>query len=289
VSAHPALTFDLVLATMGRTSEPRRFLESLATQTGFRVIVVDQNPDDRLSSLIGDFETAFPIIRLRSEPGLSRARNTAFPRLTSAVVAFPDDDCWYPPTLLQDVGAALAHHPEWDGLSGRSVDEVDRPSVTRWDSSPGWITPRNVWRRANSVSIFLRRTLVERTGRFDEALGAGAGTAWGACEEIEYLLRGIAAGAHVRYEPRLLVHHPRTREQVTERRPDPSSGYAYGMGMGRVLQTSHAPRWFVAYHLLRAFGAASLALLGGRTAVSRFYFAVGRGRLRGWRSASTAS
>jgi glycosyltransferase involved in cell wall biosynthesis len=92
------MKFSLVLATVGRTQEVARFLDSLARQTyrDFELIVVDQNPDDRLVELLRPFELRFPIIHLRCERGVSRARNLGPKYVSGDIVGFPDDDCWYP-------------------------------------------------------------------------------------------------------------------------------------------------------------------------------------------------
>ena len=99
------MRFSLVLATVGRTEELNRFFASLdyATHRNFEVILVDQNPDDRLNSVLDHYDGRFPALHLRSERGLSRARNVGLRRVTGDVVAFPDDDCWYPPNLLNQV------------------------------------------------------------------------------------------------------------------------------------------------------------------------------------------
>ncbi len=46
--------FSLIVATLGRTDELIAFLESLVAQSerNFEVIVVDQNPDERLEPVI---------------------------------------------------------------------------------------------------------------------------------------------------------------------------------------------------------------------------------------------
>ena len=51
------MRFSLIVATLGRTAELRRLLESLAVQThqDFEVIVVDQNTDDRVSQILAPF------------------------------------------------------------------------------------------------------------------------------------------------------------------------------------------------------------------------------------------
>ena len=47
------MSFSLIMATLGRTDEPRRFLDSLESQTfrDFELILADQNDDDRIAPM----------------------------------------------------------------------------------------------------------------------------------------------------------------------------------------------------------------------------------------------
>ena len=76
-------SFDLVVATLDRVDELGRLLHSLARQSHrrFRVIVVDQNTDDRLDAVLRRY-SELQIDRLRSQPGLSHARNAALLRVS---------------------------------------------------------------------------------------------------------------------------------------------------------------------------------------------------------------
>src|SRR5258708_17990546 len=96
------LNYTLIIATLGRATELETLFESLALQhyPGLDCIVVDQNPDDRLKEIIDRWQDAFCIRRLRSSPGLSQARNIGLQYATGDIVAYPDDDCWYSPSLL---------------------------------------------------------------------------------------------------------------------------------------------------------------------------------------------
>jgi glycosyltransferase involved in cell wall biosynthesis len=275
------LSIDLVLATVGRTDELERFLRSLAAQAyrDFRVLVVDQNPDDRLDPLLGHHR-ALQALVLKSKPGLSRARNVALDYIEGDIVAFPDDDCWYPPQLLAQVATSLGDHREWDGLAGRAVDDAGKPSTGHLDDQAGPITTLNLWRRVSSCTLFLRRSVIEAVGGFDESLGIGAGTPWGAAEDLDYAVRSVARGFSLHYDPTLRVHHPQKREG--SHRPDARQGYAYGAGFGRTLRKNGLPSWFAVYCLARSYGAAGLNLVAGRPARARFFWEVGRGRTRGW-------
>src|SRR5690349_10889036 len=118
----PHITISLLLATVGRTAELENFLLHLDAQTYrcFELIVIDQNPDDRLVAILSEYGQRFPIRHCRSGRGLSRARNVGLPAATGDVIAFPDDDCWYPPDLLQQVAAIFSENPAVDGITGRS-------------------------------------------------------------------------------------------------------------------------------------------------------------------------
>ena len=63
---------------------------------------------------------------LRSAPGLSRARNTALPRVEADLVAFPDDDCTYSPDLLARVVARFDDDPSLGILCGKLEDADGR-------------------------------------------------------------------------------------------------------------------------------------------------------------------
>jgi GT2 family glycosyltransferase len=280
---------DLVVATVGRSEELSRFLRALNVQSfhDFRLIVVDQNCDDRLAPILSSFEGAFPIIHLRSKPGVSRARNAALGRLEADFVGLPDDDCWYPPDLLERVATFLSGHPESDGVGGRAVDDVGEPAAGQLDAAAGAMTIFNVWRRVATYTLFVRRRLIDAVGPFDEELGPGSGTHWGGAEDLDYVVRALRVGCSVYYDPTLTIHHPRTREQSSH--PDAWQGYEYGAGLGRTLRKNGLPWWFAGYYFVRSFVASGLSLLVGHPRRSRFYWAVGKGRVRGWWSGSSRS
>ena len=205
-AARPSV--DLIVATVGRTDELDGLLRSLAMQTAppARVLVVDQNEDDRLAGLAAA-HPSLAIERLRSERGLSRARNVALPLVAADLVAFPDDDCRYPPELLERVTARFAAEPALGVLTGRLQDEDGR-ATGRWGSERRRVGTDDVWRAGTSATIFARREVVERIGAFDEALGLGPDARFGSGEEIDYLVRALRAGVPVEYDPALVVIHP---------------------------------------------------------------------------------
>jgi glycosyltransferase involved in cell wall biosynthesis len=244
------VTFDLVVATVGRTDELQRFLASLDAQThrDFRVLVVDQNDDERVAPLLDG-----QAVHIRSPLGLSRARNAALPHLAADVVGFPDDDCIYPRDLLERVAVRIEH---LDGVVGREP---------WWTTEAAVLTRNNLWNRAISFTIFLKRGVVERVGQFDEMLGLPASSG----EEIDYLIRALDRGARIDYDPDIVVEHPRKHADVAARD---------GQSVGYLLRKHRYGPGTLARMLVRPAGG---ILLHPRRA--GFHAATLRGRIRGYR------
>ena len=179
------MRFSLIVPTLGRVDPLERLLASVNAQShrDFDVAVVDQNPDDRLAPLLERYAGQFTLRRFTSDRGARGPRNAGLLHSTGDVVAFPDDDCWYPPDLLERVAARLAAEPGLDGITGRPAGDP------YWDAAAGPINPFNVWKRGIEFTLFLRRRLVDRVGILDKALGPGSGTPFWAAEGSDYLLR----------------------------------------------------------------------------------------------------
>lgn len=276
------MKISLILATVGRVEEVRRFLESLATQdvqADIELLVVDQNPDDRLTPLL----TASPrysLVYLRCSPGLSKARNLGRLHASGDIFAYPDDDCWYPDGLLRRIVDLLETHEDWDGVTGRPVDAFGQPSAGRWAAVDGWIEPRRPWHQAISFTMFLRRSVVDCVGDFDEMLGVGCQTPWQSGEETDYVIRALRAGFRLRYLADLHVGHP---DPLTDYNAQAvSRGLRYARGFGRVLRKHRFPLHHAVYWWLRPAAGALIAAAKGQRGRAAYHLAVLRGRLEGW-------
>lgn len=275
------LKFSLVLATIGRDDEVEAFLDSLSRQSyrNFELIVVDQNPDDRVSVLLDHFADYFPIQRVSSRPGLSIARNRGIALISGDIVAFPDDDCWYPPELLAKVVDYFVDSGI-DIIAGQSRDEQNRHSQREWPSQAQIADKQSIWKLAISYTVFMRAECVKTVGGFDERLGVGSATAWQSGEETDYLIRALDQGYALHYFPGLKVFHPQKTgvfNAATIQRAK-----AYGEGLGRVLRKHDYPLWFVAYMLLRPAGGVLVSLLTLRKNKALYHLGVLVGRVRGW-------
>jgi glycosyltransferase involved in cell wall biosynthesis len=271
---------SLILATKGRLAEVERFIQSLLQQDNaiFELIVADQNEDDRLEAILEESIFPFPVQHLRSEVGLSRARNVAMRFATGEIIAFPDDDCWYPSGLLLRVVSELQSQPSVDGLTGRSEEGAGRPSGGSFSRRRGRVNIHNVWQKGISYTIFLRSSVCAAVGPFDEELGVGAQTRFGSGEESDYLIRAAQLGFNVQYLPSLVVFH---RNSIIYDRTDCLKAFRYGMGMGRVLSKHRYKFSYNFYKILRPLGGALLSLLTLRTRKAAYHLAIARGRLCG--------
>lgn len=228
------VTFSLILATVERTFELERFLFSLSQQNcqNFELIIVDQNEDERIVPIINRFKKAFPVTHLKTPyRGLSRARNLGLQYARGDVIAFPDDDCIYPPNLLKEVEAFCRKNPKVDFLivKAKSLDGRD---FSMQPKKAGRVSLWTMWHLSISWALFVTRPVAQQLA-FDEELGVGAGTPWGSGEDIDYGLRALKAGFKAWYEPSLWVAHPNNPPLLDKAR-------RYGRGNGYVLRKHRA-------------------------------------------------
>jgi glycosyltransferase involved in cell wall biosynthesis len=258
---------SLIVATLGeRPGDLCSLLSSLAPQADHlcEVIVVDQNPDpQRVPALLSHFAGCLPVRCVRSEPGLSRARNQGLPLASGSIVAFPDDDCVYPAGLLEWVVDWFQATWRYDLLAVGVKDADGVSSGNRWPQKSCDIRPINAFRTTFSSSLFVRRD-VAATHRFDERLGVGSGTPHGSGEETDYVLRLLKAGAGGRFDRTRNIIHP--RRDMLSGTGSQARASSYGFGMGHLLRVhSLAALWmsFLGYNLARAACALGRANLKG--------------------------
>jgi len=241
--------FSLIVATIGRTDEFSILLRSLAEQTmrDFELIVVDQNPDDRLSPLVEEWASKvgkqdnkesgqIQVKHLRCLPGVSRARNLGLMHSSGEILAFPDDDCWYHPDTLHNVDTWFRKHENYGILSLGCRDEHGRISGNRWWEAECDLKWTNIFRTSGTCCCFVRRPAGMIPLYFDESLGPGAGTNFGAGEDTDFLLTLMSYGIRGRFYSFLYVGHPCRNGYDNVQRAK-----KYGGGFGRVLAKHSLP------------------------------------------------
>ncbi len=279
-------SIDVLVPTVGRVEELQELLESLARQRPVpRVIVIDQNPDDRLVPLVERFGTELSLVHLREEQvNAAHALNAGLRHASADVIAVADDDCAYPDGLVEKVLSLLVAHSEWDGLAGRTADRDGTDTQLRWDTTPGPVTRRNIFRRSIGAAMFFRRRVVEAVGDFDETRGmrvrADGTLSDGGGGDSDYLLRALALGFVLSYDPTIVVHHPSYTPSFGDR-TTMAKGYVYGIGHARLLKEHGYSKLFVLRRAAYVLAGSAYFALRGKPGTARFYAAMGLGRLRG--------
>lgn len=272
------MRFSLVVATLGRERELGELLDSLLAQRrqDFEVIIVDQNEDERLASIEAAYAPRLALRRLRSAiRNANNARNLGLRHARGAIVTFPDDDCLYPPGVLDRVDAAFAADPALHVLTGPAASPEGGLGSGRWRAESGPIDLRTVWTSVIEFNIFLRRDAALALGGFDE--GMGPGNPFGSAEGNDLVCRALARGWRAAYDVALRIVHPdKSLSEVAVERAE-----RYGRGLGFALRRNGAPVAMCLTFLLRPIGGAAISLLRGRKHDAGYYWMTFRGRLAG--------
>jgi glycosyltransferase involved in cell wall biosynthesis len=271
--------FSLIVATLNRIDELAHLLDSLEAQTfkDFEVIVVDQNPDDRLVP-ISNRHPKLAIRHLRSAPGLSKARNVGLPHAEGDIIAFPDDDCWYPSQLLTEIKEWFDLNPNFGAVFTALRDADNRAIGPKWPRTSCIATREKLFSYGISPNAFFRRSLTDEIGLFNENLGIGSPTRFQAGEDMDYFTRPLNLGVQMMIEPRFTVHHPSFHSHERLRR----TTYSYAIGGAYVIRTCGYPFRFFAWCLVKSFGGALVSLARGDLQGSGLYLTRARAQLRGY-------
>ena len=270
---------SLIVATVNRVAELERLLASLDQQSyaDFEVIVIDQNGDDRLVPVLAAHRD-LRVRHLRSESGAGRARNVGLRVATGAIIAFPDDDCWYPPTLLESIVGWLAQHRQIDAVFTTVRDAENQPVGPRWPAQGCTISKANCWNTAIFVNAFLRCSVIDAVGLFREDIGVGASTPYQSGEESDFFLRALALGFAMQYQPSYVVHHPNLHSPERLRR----TAYSYALGCGYVLRLHGYSLPEFGNFLARSLGGAVVNLAQANMVVAYTYLLRAAGQFRGY-------
>ena len=280
------MRIGLLLATLGRSTEVERLLLTLDAQTyrDFELIVIDQNRDDRLVPILQNYKERLSIVHLRrSMPGLSRNRNEGVKALSSdaEILAFPDDDCWYPSNLLADLASYFTSHKEVDGISGICMTKFGTPRG-RWASKPGFIDKSKIFGRCISFTMFLRKTLVDKIGPFDETLGLAPDVPWPGGEDFDYLFRAVTTrpAGRVFYSPQFRVFHDDLPTTLSDKAI--TRRYNDGKGFGRFLKKHQYSKAFLFYYTSRYLGGAAICATLGNIPKAKYRWSALAGTYRGF-------
>ncbi|GMX60382.1 glycosyltransferase family 2 protein [Paenibacillus elgii] len=277
------MKFSLILATCGeRYKELTRFLDFLKLQTykSFELIIIDQNDHNKIENIVSEYYQLFPVVYLKCEKGLSKARNLGIKQSKGEIVCFPDDDCWYNENLLKQIYDLFSKDESLYGVTGSSIDPDGSGEVSKFQNANGVINIYSVWKQAISITIFLRKEVIDSIGFFDESLGVGSNTMYKSGEETDLIIRAIDKKWKIYYFKEVVVYHP--NPVVIYDQNSFQRAYGYGCGFGRVLRKHSYPILFVLKCFLRPFGGAIVSLLSLNISKSRYHLKVLKGRVYGY-------
>jgi glycosyltransferase involved in cell wall biosynthesis len=279
------LTFSLIVATLGRSTELENLFRSLAWQgyPSFECIIVDQNRDDRVKSIVRRWNDTLNLRVIDATPGLSHARNAGLAAATGDIIAFPDDDCWYSSELLSNVSKWFESHAEFSIFTVGALDLDNTASGNRWVQNRCEIRPRNAFRTTFSPTIFIRRTPLTKGMLFDETVGVGAGSRFGSGEETDLVLGLLGNGARGYFDRTWHVGHP--KRDMLSGTIDARRAITYGAGMGYVLRKrSHhlLAASFLVYDLARSLIVAARGSREGATLCMSHAMGIAEGYFQEW-------
>ena len=275
------MRFSLIICTLDRSTELEALLNSLVRQnrTDFEVILVDQNADDRLIDILRQFSPRFPLRLVRmTGTGLSRARNLGLEHANGDLIGFPDDDCQYLEGYLAAVNEIFTDNPSIGCISGHPLYVNTKELATNWRNSSMDLSAVTVLNRCQEFTVFVRRNSL-RDVRYNESLGVGAETLWGADEGPDFLIRLVRNGVRLVYFPFLFVYHPDKVARITTLTLERAASYSRGRGC--LFRLHRFPLKTVAESLLRPAAGSLLYLLRCQPMRSAYYLATLTGILRG--------
>lgn len=205
------------------------------THRDFELLVVDDGSTDDTLDIARRWERTDTRVRVlaRSHGGQSAARNAAIAEARGEFFALLDsDDLWHP-TFLESQLTLLDSEPLVDVVTGNALNlggaHHGRPVNPVQDCRE--ISPLEILERENSIFIMsvFRRSVVERTGGFDETLPLN--------EDYDFWIRAAHAGCVFLHNPVPLGHY--------RRRPDSMSSNHLQMLVGIIRVLRHSRPLFV--------------------------------------------
>lgn len=231
------MKISLIMTTQGnRDKEIVRLFKSLESMNykNYELIFVNQSSSAYTNKLVLEYSKHFSIKEIKVKKcELSKARNLGLRYCRGDIVAFPDDDCWYPSTLFSDI-IKLFKTSNLDFICTSVYDpySMNYYGKRRNLKKRAGINIANIFKYSTSVGIFIRRESLDNGVRFDERFGAG--TEWGCGEEVDFLLQVLYRQCKGEYFKALRVYH--LVESYTQK--NIRKYYRYAIGFGALIAKS---------------------------------------------------
>lgn len=208
---------SVVVPTFDRPVLLERLLRSLVAQdhANFEIVVVDDHSTESTADVFARVldqqqDARLRLLRTDRTSGPGAARNLGWRAAEGTLIAFIDDDCVATPSWLRALSDAAADSVI---VQGRTTPDGDLHAAGPWAKSQN-IT--RVTMRFQTCNLLVPRSVLERTGGFDERFGTGGG------EDTDLGWRALEAGTTVVFAEDAHVLHviwDRTfREHLRDRR-----------------------------------------------------------------------
>ena len=195
------MDFSVVIATFNRRELLLRVLEAMQRQTldpsRFEIVIIDDGSSDGSAKALEGSRA-----RVFSQPnrGPAAARNLGIREARGRWVVMTDDDTLPVPTWLESLEEAVAQHPEWVGVEGRT-------SCPDPDALGHWVENLR-GRQYITANIAYRRDLLVEIGGLDESFPHPK------CEDTELAWRCLQRGP-IGFWPSMEVLHPNRPQPLT--------------------------------------------------------------------------
>jgi glycosyltransferase involved in cell wall biosynthesis len=225
-----------VICTRNRPDKIGNAVDSVLANTysNFDLTIIDQSTNGETEAIVlraGERDSRIHYQRM-GKSGLSRAYNQAIASTTGPIIAFTDDDCLVPSDWIEKIVAAFEEQRDGELMYGQVLPaypadggealtpllRIDKPE--RLDRANGF---RVFGMGANFAA---RRSLFERVGTFDEALGGGGPLK--SSQDFDLAYRAYRHNAAILLRPEVIIRHDGRREHEDW----PALLRAYGFGDG---------------------------------------------------------
>lgn len=219
------MLLSIIISTKNKQPEIlEKTLHSIVhvSQENTEVIIIDQNSDQRMRSLVEAYAKENKRISFAyipsSDTGLSKGRNIGLSHAIGEWLLFFDDDA-----IMKDSPAFfLLTYSTNQVLYGKILTLEDKKPYLRRAIQTEKLSILN-FDSVCSIGLLIPMKIMKKIGLFDERFGVG--TQFGAGEESDIVLRIMLAGITIRYTDSFVVFHPRSL-------PDLNKAKQYGLGIG---------------------------------------------------------
>ncbi|QCX37006.1 glycosyltransferase family 2 protein [Aureibaculum algae] len=277
------MKLSIIISTLNRIKEPLLMLDSLTNQSfkDFEVLLIDQNEEAILDENLRKYFELLSLKHIKSDiKGASNARNIGIKQAKGELLSFPDDDCEFNITFLEDIYTYFKNN-SFDGIVTTSKDRFDGKAISILMSSKSQpIQRKNILKTVVEFGIIVRKNKIKNV-LFDPDMGVGSpNSPYWSDEGPDFILRLIKEGLSFNYCPQFYIFHPNPVKKYNLKTTIRS--YQYGKGRGYFLKKHNFGKRAILYYLFIYI----IGMLKGLVFFNRFmflYFKEGfKGRYEGY-------